>query len=128
MPDAHDDHGGHGGHRAETPSLDTLAVEERFLEEWRGGLRPRLSVYLRRYPRRRATLTALVAALPPDADAVAAPEPPTESFPERLWSGAGMQRALADIFGPAPVERDTPHVAEERTEYHTTRDKGSRDE
>lgn len=115
--------------------LDALAVQERFLEEWQAGKRPRLSAYLRRYPQHAAALVDLVASLPPDAPAVpaAAPagatqEPLAESFPERLWTGAGVARALVEIFGPEPARRETPRVAEERATYQTPHDDAPRDE
>lgn len=124
MPDNHDD--------AVTLDLEALAVQERFLEEWQAGLRPRLSVYARRYPQHAAALANLVATLPPDAgadtDAGATREPPAESFPERLWSGDGMARARAEIFGPDSAERAAPRVAEERAAYQTPPDEAPRDE
>ncbi|HEX8732594.1 MAG TPA: hypothetical protein VF725_11115 [Ktedonobacterales bacterium] len=108
--------------------LDALAVQERFLEEWRAGKRPRLSAYLRRYPQHAAALAALVAALPPDTLAGTAQEPLAESFPERLWTGAGVARALAEIFGPEPAGHEAPRVAEERAPYQTPADDAPRDE
>lgn len=99
-----------------------LAIQEQFLEEWRAGRRPRLSVYARRYPAYASALADLVASLPPDVRADEAGETRTDSFPERLWSGAGVARALADIFGVAPeVGRRLPHVAEERSSYRASR-------
>lgn len=107
-----------------------LAVQERFLEEWRTGRRPRLSVYARRYPAYAAALADLVATLPFDAQADdevgagGAPQPETtaESFPQRLWTGEGVGRALDDIFGsmPQPDIRRLPRVAEERSPYQTS--------
>lgn len=109
------------------PDLDALAVQEQFLEEWRAGRRPRLSVYARRYPQHAEALAELVAALAPEMPtseptaAVAEPsvEPLAESFPERLWSGEGVTRALADIFGDAADERAKLQVAETRAAYQT---------
>lgn len=107
------------------PDVDALAAQEQFLEEWRAGRRPRLSVYARRYPQYAGALAALVASLAPDMPMSGAGEemePLTESFPERLWSGAGVARALADIFGSASNQRAEPRVAEARAEYQATRE------
>lgn len=99
-----------------------LAVQEQFLEEWRAGLRPRLSVYSRRYPAYAASLADLVAALPPDAQERETNETPAESFPQRLWTGEGVSRALHGIFGATPPrdERRLPRVAEEPGPYQTS--------
>jgi hypothetical protein len=122
MSDKHDDL---------LPDVGVLAVQAQFLEEWRTGRHPRLSVYSLRYPQYAGELAELVASLPPDTRATDAGEGaeagPTaeslmESFPERLWSGTGVARALADIFGSAPAERAEPRVAETRTEYLATRE------
>jgi len=108
-----------------------LAVQERFLEEWCAGRRPRLSVYVRRYPAYAAALADLVATLPPDAPAeesemitwASQTETTAESFPQRLWTGEGVARALHDIFGSLAQAdaRHQPRVAEERTPYQASR-------
>jgi hypothetical protein len=109
-------------------ALAALAIEEQFMREWRAGAHPRLSVYALRYPAHAATLAALVAGLPSDAGA--SPERVEtllESFPERLWNGAGVTRALASAFGDLPAQPAQPddaplqRVAEERTSYDATR-------
>ncbi|HZC07410.1 MAG TPA: hypothetical protein VE338_17380 [Ktedonobacterales bacterium] len=105
-------------------SLDpiTLAIEAQFLREWQAGKRPRLSVYATRYPEHVAALTALVASLPPDA--ATADETLPESFPERLWNGAGVHLALTAIFGEAMATRTRDErlsrVAEEPGAYDAT--------
>jgi hypothetical protein len=104
------------------PDLDSLAVEEQFLEEWRAGKRPQLSVYAVRYPQYAAALADLVMALPPDASADEAPEHARrekrpESFPERFVSGAGVRRALDAIFGETPTHEPLPRVAEQSAPY-----------
>ena len=48
------------------PDVDALVVQEQFLEEWRAGRRPRLSVYALRYPQYGRALADLAASLPPD--------------------------------------------------------------
>lgn len=111
-------------------SLTTLAIEAQFLREWRAGKHPRLSVYALRYPAHADALAALVASLPPEADNADSPtgqvETLPESFPERLWNGPGVARALASVFGglPAqlPQDADAPlrRVAEERGAYDAT--------
>ncbi len=109
-------------------ALAALAIEEQFLREWRAGKHPRLSVYALRYPAHAAALAALVAGLPPDADNPAERvETLPESFPERLWNGAGAARALTSAFGDLPAQPaqtdDAPlqRVAEERASYDATR-------
>ncbi len=107
------------------PDVDALAVQEQFLAEWRAGHRPRLSVYALRYPQYAGALAELVASLAPDmsvSGAVEETEPLTEFFPERLWLGAGVERALANIFGSASNQRTEPRVAEARAEYQATRE------
>jgi hypothetical protein len=105
-------------------SLDpmTLAIEAQYLREWQAGKRPRLSVYATRYPEHVAALTALVASLPPDTTTTDETLP--ESFPERLWNGAGVNHALTAIFGEAMATRirdeRLPRVAEERGAYDAT--------
>lgn len=106
-------------------ALAALAIEEQFLREWRAGKRPQLSVYALRYPAHAAALAALVAGLPSDADS--SPERVEtlpESFPERLWNGAGVARALTSAFGAFPAQTDDAplrRVAEERASYDATR-------
>ncbi len=123
-------------------SLDpvALAIEEQLLAEWQAGKRPRLSVYAARYPAYASVLAELVASLPPDAldltdstytpDIQASPETHPESFPERLWTGTGANRALASIFGEVQFRRSASqlgHVAEERQAYNTGRVDAARD-
>lgn len=109
-----------------------LAIQEQFLEEWRAGQRPRLSVYARRYPAYADALAALVATLPPDGVAtsdeavqgVTRIETTPESFPDRLWMGEGVGRALRGAFGEQAATvnaRWLPRVAEERQAYDTRR-------
>jgi hypothetical protein len=106
-------------------ALAALAIEEQFLREWRAGKHPRLSVYALRYPAHADALAALVAGLPSDADS--SPERVEtlpESFPERLWNGAGVAHALASAFGDLPAQPDDAplrRVAEERASYGATR-------
>ena len=109
-------------------ALAALAVEEQFLREWRAGKRPRLSVYALRYPAHAVALAALVASLPPTIDGPAAEvETLPDSFPERLWNGAGVARALNGAFGDLSAQSALadaaflPRVAEERSPYHTMR-------
>lgn len=110
-------------------ALAAFAIEEQFLREWRAGKRPRLSVYALRYPAHAAALAALVASLPPDADnASERAETLPDSFPERLWNGAGVARALTSAFDGLPAQpralaRDAPlpRVAEERSVYDASR-------
>jgi len=111
-------------------------VQARFLEEWRAGGRPRLSVYARRFPDYAAALAELVAALPPDtptpvASATstvatgAASDPVDEtqrdSLPGHLTLDEGIQHALTAIFGEQPREqpheRPLPRVAEQAARY-----------
>lgn len=126
-------------------SLDpvALAIEEQLLAEWQAGKRPRLSVYAARYPAYASVLAELVASLPPDAsdltnltdtpdiqDIEASPEAHLESFPERLWTGTGANRALASIFGEVQFRRSANqlgHVAEERQGYNAGRADGAPD-
>lgn len=99
--------------------LYALAIQERFLEEWRAGRHPRLSVYARRFPAYAAALAECVASLAAEAE-MAAPESPTESFPERLWRGEGATRAMATIFASGAARQEDAHlprVAEERSPY-----------
>jgi hypothetical protein len=107
-----------------------LAIQEQFLEERRAGKHPRLSVYALRYPAYAAALADLIATLPPDAlaetqragDLARGVETPPESFPERLWNGQGVERALASIFGASsaqPNDDRLARVAEERGAYDT---------
>ena len=112
-------------------ALAALAIEEQFLREWRAGQHPRLSVYALRYPAHAAALAALVAGLAPDVDSSAERvETLPESFPERLWNGAGVARALTRAFGALPAQpaqpddAPLPRVAEERSPYDTTRTDG----
>jgi len=104
------------------PDLDALAIQEQFLEEWRTGKRPQLSVYALRYPQYAAALADLVMRLPPDAPAAEEPERERdekrpESFPERFVSGAGVRRALDAIFGEASSAEPLPRVAEQPATY-----------
>lgn len=108
------------------PDLDALAIQEQFLEEWRAGKRPRLSVYAARYPQYADALADLVMALPPDAPIDAAPERARgekrpESFPERFASGVGVRRALDAIFGEASTHEPLPRVAEQPAPYDAAR-------
>lgn len=104
--------------------LHALAIQQQLLDEWSAGQRPRLSAYARRYPAYVCMLADLFATMAPaeaqDAQPMAA-ETLTESFPERLWTGAGVGRALDLIFGAnsARDEQRLPRVAEERATYHT---------
>jgi len=109
-------------------ALAALAIEEQFMREWRAGTRPRLSAYALRYPAHAAALAALVADLPPEADISAERvETLPESFPERLWNGAGVVRALTSAFGDLSAQLAQPddaplqRVAEERASYDATR-------
>lgn len=104
------------------PDLDALAVEEQFLEEWRAGKHPQLSVYALRYPQYAAALADLAMALPSDAPANEEQERERgekrpESFPERFASGAGVRRALDAIFGETPAADQLPRVAEQPATY-----------
>lgn len=108
------------------PDLDALAIEEQFLEEWRAGKHPQLSVYALRYPQYAAALADLVMRLPPDAPADEEPdrerdEKRPESFPERFASGAGVRRALDAIFGEASTHEPLPRVAEQSAPYDAAR-------
>ncbi len=101
--------------------LHALAIQQQLLGEWDAGQRPRLSVYALRYPEYAGMLADLFATMAPgtqprDAETLA------ESFPERLWSGAGVGRALNAIFGDRSTRDDQrlPRVAEERASYHTS--------
>lgn len=101
--------------------LLALAAQELFLEQWRAGRRPRLSVYARRYPAYAAALAELVASLPMDAREPGKETLP-ESFSERLWAGVGANRALAMIFDSGASQRDDAsvrRVAEEPGLYQT---------
>lgn len=106
--------------------IQSLAVQERFLEEWSAGKRPRLGDYVRRYPAHAAALTELVATLPLDHEASPAAE--TEgplAVEPRLWSGVGVRRALDTIFGAqraatAADSAQSLRVAEDRASYFTT--------
>lgn len=104
-----------------TLDLLALAAQEQFLEQWRAGQCPRLSVYARRYPAYAAALAELVASLPMDAREPGKETLP-ESFSERLWTGVGAHRALATIFGSGASQRDDAsvrRVAEEPGLYQT---------
>lgn len=108
------------------PDLDALAVEEQFLEEWRAGKHPQLSVYAVRYPQYAAALADLVMRLPPDAPADEEPERERdekrpESLPERFASGEGVRRALDAIFGETPAHEPLPRVAEQPATYDAAR-------
>lgn len=109
MASEHDEH---------TVDLHALAIQQQALDEWSAGRRPRLSLYVRRYPAYAGMLANLFATLTPEAQPEET-EMPTESFPERLWKGAGVGRALSDIFGASPsdVDQRLPRVAEERATY-----------
>ncbi len=105
--------------KSDDTSLDlvALAIQEQFLEEWRAGQRPRLSVYAHRYPAYAAALAELVASLPPDTQL---DEGSDTSLPEPLWMGDGIPHALRAIFGdvaPSHDEERLPRVAEERSPY-----------
>ncbi|HET9109194.1 MAG TPA: hypothetical protein VFN78_00070 [Ktedonobacterales bacterium] len=111
-------------------SLDpvALAIQEQFLAEWHAGKRPRLSVYAARYPAYANLLAELVASLSPGAghadDAEPLIEAHLESFPERLWTGDGINRALTSIFSEVQLRwsgAQLGHVAEERQPYETGR-------
>jgi hypothetical protein len=117
----------------DSATLESLAIQEQFLREWRAGRRPRLSVYALHYPAHAAALADLVASLPPDTQAVASDatdpmeraETPPASPLERLWNGAGVERALNSAFGdlaapPALIaDNPLPRVAEQRSAYET---------
>lgn len=113
-----------------TLDLAALAIQEQFLDEWRAGKRPRLSVYALRYPAYAAALAALVATLPPDAPLNAANATDQEeqeelrfdAAPPPLWNGAGVERALSSAFGAPDEQRDgeqLPRVAEQPSAYQT---------
>lgn len=105
--------------------IQSLAVQERFLEEWSAGKRPRLGEYVRRYPAHAAALTKLVATLPPDHEASPAAE--TEGslgVEQRLWLEFGVRRALDTIFGAqraatAANDAQSLRVAEDSASYST---------
>lgn len=112
------------------PDLDALAIQEQFLEQWRAGKHPQLSVYALRYPQHAAALADLVMRLPPDAPADEEPdrergEKRPESLPERFASGAGVRRALDAIFGErfgeAGADEPLPRVAEQPATYDAAR-------
>lgn len=105
--------------------IQSLAVQERFLEEWSAGKRPRLGDYVRRYPAHAAALTELVATLPLDHEASPAAE--TEGslgVEQRLWLEFGVRRALDTIFGAqraatAANDAQSLRVAEDSASYST---------
>ena len=104
--------------------LTLLAIQEQFLEEWRAGKRPRLSVYAVRYPQYSAALADLVLQLEPDTLATASEreQRPPEPVGERILHGAGAQRALEALFGAAPADDQLPRVAEQPASYDTRAD------
>jgi len=96
-----------------------LAIQQQLLDQWSAGQRPRLSAYVRRYPEYAGMLADFFATMPPEAQPVAA-EALTASFPERLWTGVGVGRALGKIFAASTRDdQRLPRVAEERGSYHT---------
>lgn len=105
--------------------LALLAVQERFLEEWRAGKRPRLSVYAVRYPQYASALAEIVMRLETDDQRISPererrpPIPRPEPLVERVLNGEGAQRALQELFGAALADDQLPRVAERPAAYDT---------
>ena len=106
--------------------LELFAIEEAFIAEYRAGLQPRLSTYLRRSPTHSEALTEFAATFlsAPDEtigeeDMIRQETPRT--LPTKL--SAGTLHALDQIF--AAQESDRPQarsIAERRLRYGNTRE------
>lgn len=99
--------------------LELLAIEEHFVEAFRAGAGPRLSDYLRRYPRYAAELTDFASGFLPEA-ALDAEDAGVKEEPTRPTLSPGTQRVLdalrANLDAQPPVN-ETLLVAEERAAY-----------
>lgn len=110
---------------AQSLDLTLLAIREQFLEEWRAGKRPRLSVYAERYPAYAAALAETVMRLEADEQPASPererrpPEPVPEPLGERFLNGEGARRALETLARAAPADEPLPRVAEQPASYDT---------
>lgn len=103
------------------------AIEEQFLSEYRAGVHPRLSTYLRRYPDYSAELAAFIAITFNPDNQSSAPlvvnedevEDDAQFRDHRAALSSGTRRALEDIFAPDPEATifGQARVAEQRVRY-----------
>lgn len=97
----------------EERELQSLAIQERFAEEYRAGRNARLADYLRAYPEHAGSLTDFVARLLDEGH-----DSESDTAPALL--SAGTHRALDVIFGESAEQPPVRLVAETRVEYSTS--------
>lgn len=103
--------------------LELHAIEEQFLSDWRAGLRPLLSTYLRRYPDYSAELATFVARsfMPDSQSGALLLIDDIPAYELRVALSSGTRRALEAIFGAdadiGPAASPQARVAEERAGY-----------
>ncbi len=101
--------------------LELHAIEEQFLSDWRSGLRPQLSTYLRRYPDYSAELATFVARsfMPDSQSGALLLIDHVPSYEHRVALSSGTRRALEAIFGAdaGPAASPQARVAEQRAGY-----------
>lgn len=94
----------------EERELQELAIQERFMEEYRAGLQPRLADYIQTYPEHVTALTEFVARFLDEGQAAETPS-------ERAPLSSGTQRALETLFGSPAKGNNSQAVAETRANY-----------
>lgn len=109
---------------AEPPSLEDMAVEERFLRELHAGQQPSLGAYTRRHSAQRDALLRLATRMDPaelagfDAEEAITPD---QEEAARAGQEEGTRRALREVAKRGAARgRGARRVAEERAPYTAT--------